>query len=450
MKGEEQVLRFAQDDRRYDQEDRRYDVLVIGGGPAGIAAAARGAECGRRVLLLDEGAETGGQIWRRRAGTHARGTARAWFTRLEASGASVIRGASVVDVQLRPAGGFTVTAERASGVLLVEAGALVVATGARERFLPFPGWTLPGVIGVGAAQALLKSGASFRGKRVVIAGSGPLLLPVASALRGDGASVRLVAEQAPSRAVARFAVGLVRHPGTLVQAARHRAGFIGTPYPLGTWVTSARGDESLEEVDITDGRETRTVACDLLCAAFGLVPNTEVARLLGCELTDGMVGVTAEQHTSVDGVYCAGEPTGIGGVEMSLAEGEIAGLCSAGRHTEARALFTRRDRLRAVAAAMNKAFALREELRSLARPDTIICRCEDVAFGTIDARWTMRQAKLYTRAGMGACQGRICGTALEFLHGWKADTTRLPVEPTLYSTLTAEPATCAPPAKHGA
>ena len=442
MKSQEQVLRFAQDDRA--------DVVVVGGGPAGIAAATRAAECGRGVLLLDEGADVGGQIWRRRAGSSTTGAARAWFTRLEASGATVIRGASVADVVRRADGTFAVTAECAAAPLLVDAKSIVLATGARERFLPFPGWTLPGVIGVGAAQALLKSGASFRGKRVVIAGSGPLLLPVAHALAADGASVRLVAEQARSRDVARFALGLFRHPATLVQAARLRAGFIRTPYAHGTWVTAARGDGHVEEVDVTNGRETRTMACDVLCAAFGLVPNIEVARLLGCDLAGGTVWVNHEQRTSLDGVYCAGEPTGIGGVELSLTEGEIAGLSSAGRHADAGALLPRRGRLRRHAAAMDRAFALREELRTLASPTTIICRCEDVTLAAINANWTMRQAKLYTRAGMGACQGRICGTALEFLHGWEADTTRLPVEPTLYSTLTAEPATSAPPAHHGA
>ena len=454
MERKEQVLRSAQNDRHgvpvRSAQDDKYDVIVIGAGPAGIAAATRAAECGRGVLLLDEGADVGGQIWRRRAGASARGTARAWLTRLESSGVTVIRGASVVDVVRLADGGFAATAERAAGTLQIRAEAIVLATGARERFLPFPGWTLPGVIGVGAAQALLKSGASFRGKRVVIAGSGPLLLPVAHALAADGASVRLVAEQARSRDVARFALGLFRHPATLVQAARYRVGFVATPYAPGTWVTMARGDEHVEEVDVTNGRETRTIECDVLCAAFGLVPNIELARLLGCDLAGGMVRVNHEQQTSQDGVYCAGEPTGIGGVELSLVEGEIAGVCSAGHHVDARSLLPRRERLRRDAAAMDRAFTPRPELRTLANADTIVCRCEDVTLGAINSRWSMRQAKLYTRAGMGACQGRICGAALTFLHGWPPDTVRLPVEPTLYSTLTAEPATSAPSANPGA
>jgi NADPH-dependent 2,4-dienoyl-CoA reductase/sulfur reductase-like enzyme len=322
--------------------------------------------------------------------------------------------------------------------MLVRASAIILATGARERFLPFPGWTLPGVIGVGAAQALLKSGVSFAGKRVVIAGSGPLLLPVASALEAAGAHVLLVAEQASRRSVAGFAMGLLKQPATLIQAARYRAGFLGTPYHFGQWVSAARGDGGVGEVDITDGASTRTIACDVLCAAFGLVPNTELAQLLGCELSEGVVTVDDRQQTSRARVFCAGEATGIGGMELAVVEGELAGLCATGGVADSR-LVARRNALRATAQRMERVFAPRAELRALARPDTIVCRCEDVPLGAIDRNWSMRQAKLYTRAGMGPCQGRVCGAALEFLYGWQADTVRLPAVPALVSTLIAKP-----------
>lgn len=423
------------------------DVVVIGAGPAGMAAAACAAESNRRVALLDENPEVGGQIWRHSTHGVTEPVAREWRARLTASGATMVRGASVVDVR----GGdreFEVTAERKGVPLLVHAHAVVIATGARERFLPFPGWTMPGVIGVGAAQALLKAGTSFAAKRVVIAGSGPLLLPVAASLRASGALVLLVAEQAAPRAVAGFAIGLLKRPATLLQAGRYRAAFRGTPYHLGEWVAAARGDGRVEEVDITNGSSTRTIACDVLCAAFGLVPNTELAQLLGCTLCAGAVAVDERQQTSRANVFCAGEPTGIGGVDLALVEGEIAGLCGAGR--DAHALVVRRNRLRATADAMERAFAPRAELRALATPDTIVCRCEDVQYGAIDRTWTMRQAKLYTRAGMGPCQGRVCGAALEFLYGWPADVVRLPAEPALFSTLIAESATISPSVNQGA
>ena len=414
------------------------DIVVIGAGPAGIAAATRAAESGRRVVLLDEGPEPGGQIWRHRSGHEPKGVASAWLALLDRSGAHVMRGAAVVDVSREgDASGFTILAERAEEACVVQANVLILATGARERFIPFPGWTLPGVIGVGAAQALHKTGVSFAGKRVVIAGSGPLLLPVAAALRADSAQVKLVAEQAPRQAVVRFALGLWRDPLRLVQAARFRAAFLGTRYKLGTWITAARGDARVQEVDVTDGVTVQTIPCDVLCAAVGLVPNVELARLLGCVIAGGSVRVSEWQATSVPGVLCAGEPTGIGGMELSIAEGEIAGLCAGGREADALSLSGRRARLRLAADAMERAFAPRSELRGLATPETIVCRCEDVPLAAIDPAWSLRKAKLYSRAGMGACQGRTCGPALEFLYGWPADTTRVPCEPALYSTFGA-------------
>jgi NADPH-dependent 2,4-dienoyl-CoA reductase/sulfur reductase-like enzyme len=428
---------------RRDTEALIADVAVVGAGPAGIAAATRIAETGRRVVLLDESPAVGGQIWRHRPGTPPPRAARAWVSRLERSGATVLPGTPVVDVCATGAGEFLVTAERGTTPLLVHASSLVLATGARERFLPFPGWTLPGVLGVGAAQALLKSGLSFADKRVVIAGSGPLLLPVAAALAANGARVLLVAEQAPSRAVAEFAAGLWRRPRALLEAARYRARFLRTPYRPGTWVTSAEGTGQLERVTLTDGRRTRTIACDVLCSAHGLVPNTELARLIGCAIVDGAVSVDARQQTSVPRVYCVGETTGIGGVDLALVEGEIAGLHVTARDAAARRLLRRRSALRGIARSMERAFAPRPELRAVATPETIVCRCEDVPLGALSPDWTPRQAKLYTRAGMGPCQGRVCGTALDFLFGWPADAVRVPSEPALLSTLLADAADAA-------
>jgi D-hydroxyproline dehydrogenase subunit alpha len=421
------------------------DVAIIGAGPAGIAAAARLAESGRRVVLIDESPAVGGQIWRHRPGKRPSGAAARWFSRLERSGATIQCGTSVVDLHVaKKSGRFVVGAEQGGAPLIVHAGSLVLATGARERFLPFSGWTLPGVVGVGGAQALLKSGLPVAGKRVVIAGSGPLLLPVADALSRAGARVLLVAEQAPTSAVASFAVGLWRRPATLLQAMRHRAAFLRTPYRTGTWVTSAHGDGRLEEVTLTDGVRQRTIACDMLCVGYGLLPNTQLPRLLGCHVDGGATVVDEHQQTSILGVYAVGEATGVGGVDLALVEGELAALAIVGDEPAAEALVRRRTALASTAAAMERAFAPRAELRSVATPHTVVCRCEDTALGAVDARWSVRQAKLYTRAGMGPCQGRICGPALEFIFGWPADSVRVPAQPALVSTLLAEEAEPAP------
>jgi NADPH-dependent 2,4-dienoyl-CoA reductase/sulfur reductase-like enzyme len=223
--------------------------------------------------------------------------------------------------------------------------------------------------------------------------------------------------------------GLWRQPHLLLQAARYRAGFAGTPYRTGHWVVEARGTDSVRAVVITDGRRTREIACDVLCTGYGLVPNTELARLLGCIVTESGVAVDDALVTSLPGVYSAGEPTGIGGVEIALLEGEIAGLQAAGHAALTAPFRARRRRLSEHSARMARAFALRDELRALPTPETIVCRCENVPFGALDPRWSPRQAKLATRLGMGPCQGRVCGAALGVVLGWPADSVRPPLEP---------------------
>ena len=406
------------------------DVAVVGAGPAGIAAATVAAEAGKRVILIDEGAHAGGQIWRHRPG-NVPPRARAWLERLERSAVRRIPGASV----FAAAPGFEVSAESDAGTIAVAAPQVVLATGARELFLPFPGWTLPNVLGVGAAQALVKSGLSFEGKRVVLAGSGPLLLAVASTLAHAGADVAFVAEQASRAAVMRFGLGLWRAPGMVREAVGYRRGFAGSPYRFGTWVVEARGEDRVREAVLTDGRKTRSMRCDYLCSGFGLVPATELARHLGCRTQGGAVVVDESQRASVEGVFCAGEPTGIGGVEKALVEGEIAGWAAAGNPRRASALLPDRRRAAARARRMESAFSLRPELRNLARADTIVCRCEDVSRAEFDPGWSSREAKLCARAGMGPCQGRVCGPALRYLFGWESDSVRVPISPVSVGSL---------------
>jgi len=175
--------------------------------------------------------------------------------------------------------------------------------------------------------------------------------------------------------------------------------------------------------------KNEVIECDYLACGFHLVPNTELASLLGCDLTDGLVDVDEFQLTSRENVYCAGEPTGIGGVESSLIEGAIAGHAAAGNRKEARALFQKRDRTRHFGEQLNKAFALRNELRHLSDPQTVVCRCEDVQYEKLAAFGDWRTAKLQTRCGMGPCQGRVCGAAVEFIFGWKPGPVRPPIFP---------------------
>jgi len=401
--------------------DRDYDVVVVGAGPAGLAAACRAAECGRRVAMLDDNPQPGGQIWR-----GAAKQATPWVRAAERRGVEWIAGARVFDAP-EPQ---RLAVETFDGECRLGYGSLILATGARERFLPFPGWTLPNVTGAGGLQALAKSGMPLAGKRAIVAGSGPLLLAVASYLRAQRVDVRLAAEQAPQSALLRFGLRLAGHPRKLWQALALRAGLIGVPYITSCWPVSAQGREKLESVTLRRaGGRMWTEACDYLACGFGLIPNVELAVLLGCRLSGTGVAVDEHQQTSVAGVYSAGEATGIGGLELSLVEGEIAGYAAGGRRDRARPLFAARESHRRFAAALERAFALRAELRDLPQASTLVCRCEDVTMERVRACSNWREAKLHTRCGMGPCQGRICGGAVEFLLGWQVESVRPPVLP---------------------
>jgi len=416
------------------------EVAVVGGGPAGIAAACRAAEAGADAMLLDEAPAPGGQIHRHLPGREAPAAARAWLARLSQSGARVLPRAAVFDAA-REVSGWRLAAQTPEKTVVVSARAVVLATGSRELFLPFPGWTLPGVFGAGGAQALWKSGASLAGRTAVVGGSGPLLLPVAASLARAGARVVCVAEQAGLRDLARFAGELLRSPARIRDAARYRRAFAPAPYRAGAWIAEARGRERLEGVVVEDARGGRTeLACDLAAVGWGLAPNVELARLLGCAVAREGVVVDARQQTAVEGVFCAGEACGVAGVEAAIAEGQIAGAAAAGRLDDAwdlRALTRARASARRFASGLRRAFRLRPELARLARPDTIVCRCEDVPLEPLRACAGARQAKLAARAGMGPCQGRVCGPALSFLFGWDSDTVRTPIQPVPLEALAA-------------
>lgn len=412
----------------------RYDIVVVGGGPAGMAAAVSAAAGGMSVLLVDDNPGLGGQIWRGEEDHPVTAEARLWREQLQGRGVEVLRGARVFDVS-EPG---VILAESWNGLHQVRYWRLILATGARERFLPFPGWTLPNVMGAGGLQALVKSGLPIRGKRVVVAGSGPLLPAVAAYLRQQGAEIVLIAEQASWTRLARFATTLLRLPGKVAQSLVLWRQLAGVPYRTNCWPVAAEGDERLESVTLCRGARRWRVPCDYLACGFHLLPNVELAALLGCELLRGCVAVDDMQGTSVDGIFCAGEPTGIGGVELSVVEGQIAGYAAAGMHGQAHRRFGVRRKFRRFARAMERAFALRPELRDIAA-ETVLCRCEDVTIGSTRNHRSWREAKLHTRCGMGPCQGRICGGAAAFLFDWETAAVRPPVFPVQVAHLAAAP-----------
>ncbi|MGZ4789426.1 MAG: FAD-dependent oxidoreductase [Terriglobales bacterium] len=414
----------------------RFDVLVVGGGPAGIAAAVRAAESGARVGIVDENVAPGGQIWRGgpSEGPHS-SEASSWFGQLKKSGVILLYGKRVFH---HPESGVLM-AEGLDDVWELSYQSLVLATGARERFLPFPGWTLPNVMGAGGLQALVKSGLPIQGKRVVVAGTGPLLLAVAAYLRKHGAEISLICEQASWKKLARFGMTLMSHPGKITQGLQLKRDIAGVRFKANSWIVAAHGQEALESVTVSHAGRTGVIECDYLACGFHLVPNTELAILLGCRTRNGYVQVNDFQQTTVERILCAGEPTGIGGVDLALIEGQIAGLAATGRTSEAQALFSKRERFRRFARLLDETFCLRSELRSLPSADTLICRCEDVSYSRLREHTSWRAAKLHTRCGMGPCQGRICGPATQFLFKWNPDSVRPPVFPARVEHLAAQP-----------
>ncbi len=414
------------------EKQQAFDTVVVGAGPAGIAAACETARDGRSVAILDGTPWLGGQIWRGEQIHSTSALAQRWLARLQQSGATILTQTTVVAAPADQ----VLLAETPHGALHIHWDNLVLAPGARELFVPFPGWTVPGVVGPGGLQAMAKTGWPVQGKRVVIAGSGPLLLAVAADLRKRGARVLLIAEQAPWRRLATFGLAVAPHPAKGIQGLGIGLHLIGVPYRCGWWPVQADGDDQVHTVTLTNGKKRRSLDCDVLACGFGLVPNLELPALMGCETETGFVRVNERQQTNQPNVYAAGEITAIGGVDRALVEGRIAGLCAADRFDEARRLLAQRGSWHRFAERLDRAFALRDALKSITTPETIVCRCEDVTRQQLEPYGDWRAAKLHTRCGMGSCQGRLCGSAVRMLYGWQPSSVRPPVFPVDIDTLT--------------
>ncbi|MEZ1316467.1 FAD/NAD(P)-binding oxidoreductase [Pseudomonas fluorescens] len=404
------------------------DLLIIGAGPAGMSAALAAAASGARIVLLDDNPLSGGQIWRGGPHAHLPEQARQLRERLAACGN--IRHHPGTRVVACP-GPKQLLVENADHGWLIDYDKLILCTGARELLLPFPGWTLPGVTGAGGLQALIKGGLPVRGERLVIAGSGPLLLASAATAKHNGARLLRIAEQASASSVAGFALQLPRWPGKLVQSLT----LFDRQYRTGTHVVAALGEEKLEGVRLRQQGKIIELACDRLACGFGLIPNTQLGQALGCELAGTALAVDAWQATTLADHYAAGECTGFGGSERALVEGAIAGHAAVGNSAAAEQLWPRRAHWQGFARALNGAFRLDPQLKALAHADTLVCRCEDVPYAAIAGHTDWRSAKLASRCGMGACQGRVCGGALQYLFDWQPSAPRPPFSPARIETL---------------
>ncbi|ADB35551.1 FAD-dependent pyridine nucleotide-disulphide oxidoreductase [Kribbella flavida DSM 17836] len=427
-----------------------FEVVVVGAGPAGLTAALAAAETGVSVGLVDAGRAVGGQFHRqlptefaaRRPERLQHGWAR--FVQLRDRVARHHRITQLAETSVwaieEIEHGHRLWAQTGPadagrrGVRAVDGRALVLAPGAYDRVLPFKGWDLPGVYSAGAAQALAKGQRIAVGQRVVLAGTGPFLLPVAESLVGVGAEVAGMFEANSARTIAR---GWSSDPlvarGKIGEAAGY-AGLLARHRirPRTGWtVVAAHGDRRVEAVTVAkldhDWRPIRgteqQLEADAVCVGFGFTAQLELAVSTRCELTAGPDGgpavrVDEHQQTSTPGVFAAGELTGIGGADLAAAEGRVAGAAAARFVTGSEAVLSQAHeevaKGKRFAAALAAAHPVRPGWVEWSDDETLICRCEEVSRGELRRAAADRELlpgrslKLSSRVGLGMCQGRIC------------------------------------------
>ena len=448
------------------------DVLIVGAGPAGIAAANRAAASGLKVLMVDENARVGGQI-SRLPFQPAPGDKASPLERLH-DGVEFRNNT----VCLGFVGPLTVALERFGQAAVVQAKAVLVATGSTERVYPIPGWTKPGVMTAGAGQTFLKGSRVLPYQRVVVAGTGPLLLAAASQLVQAGVQVAAVVEAAlPGPSQWRSFVKITNGRSILAEGIEYigRLVFGRVPIIPGSAVAEILGDSQVTGVRIrrvgrdwsfrTKGRD-RVIDCDAVLFSQGFSSSVDLVAQAGAqvvwnELMQSWEPVRdADFLTTVDGLYTAGDCAGIGGSKIAALEGEVAGDAIAAKLTRgtlgARRLQAHRGalrRLRSFREGMDEVFRVGDGVHTWPEPSTVVCRCQETTAGDIDralsaGTCTSHGVKLWTRAGMGICQGRTCSHVIDALMQGKlpsdaparqAPRPRFPIRPASTRVLAALP-----------
>jgi len=419
-----------------------HNVVIIGAGPAGLSASLAAAAAGAPVLLIDSNPRLGGQYWRMSADDfqdqHNQhfdlDTGLLLINAVKARKEIEVWSGAQIWSATNKDGKNTLRVIYQGKERIVNTENLILCTGAYDRTLPFPGWDIPGVMTPGGVQSLLKGHGVLAGKRVVVAGSGPFLLPVAAGVVKAGGSVVALLEANKSRRwLTSFSV-LLENISKIKEAfyyiktiseAKVRARF-----GQAVIAAHAASNGELESVDIAKIdrnfriKKVQNIKCDVAAIGWGFTADTSLAGSLGCNQLvakdDGVVvWVDGEQQTSIPGVFAAGEITGIGGSDLSMAEGVIAGISAAkfvGCNVEVlKAHRKRRAKRQRFANALIRAYPIKPGWKSWLRDETIICRCEEVCLSDLKhsinelGATDSRTAKLLTRCGMGLCQGRICG-----------------------------------------
>lgn len=414
-----------------------HDLVIIGAGPAGLSAAVQGRALGLNVVVLDEQPAPGGQVWRALEARAARPGIPLWD---ESAGTTLIQAFRSTSIDYRPGmqvwqiePGFVVYASKAGTTERIRSRAVLLATGAQERPAPFPGWTLAGVMTVGAAQILLKTSGQIPTEPVLIAGSGPLILLYACQLLDAGGRIAGILDTTPPQnriaALPHLTKGLST-PRDLAKGLRWvwRLKRAGIPITRGVSQLRALGEGTVKAVQYRTAAGEKTLPANLLLVHEGVVPSIHMTLALGCRHAwreDQMCFVpqiNAWGESSVPNLFVAGDGTGISGVASACLKGELAAIGIAARlgRLDVDAANAKAANVRA---SLERALAIRPMLDALYRPrlevltpedDTIVCRCEEVTAGQVRAAAAVgiagpNQVKTFTRCGMGPCQGRQCG-----------------------------------------
>jgi NADPH-dependent 2,4-dienoyl-CoA reductase/sulfur reductase-like enzyme len=454
----------------------RYDVVVIGAGPAGLAATATAARAGLSTLLLDENAGPGGQVWRSISSTPVKSRAMLgddyWagepiVQAARASGAEIIHRATVWSLDRNLEIGVSI----GGGSTVVGARRVIIATGAQERPFPIPGWTLPGVMTAGAAQTMLKSSGLVPDGRTIIAGQGPLLwLLAAQILRLGGRIDRVLDTTVRSNYLTALPHALAFMTSSYFMKGLAMMREVRAKVPVMTGVTelAADGDGRLAAVSYVARGKHETMPADLLLLHQGVVPNVNLAMAAGVdhrwderELCWSPV-LDADGASSIEGIAIAGDGAGIGGAQAAIWRGRIAARSAiAALAPEAATKLEPVASLRAELARAERGRAFIDTLFQPARRfripagDTIVCRCEEITAQEILDSVAIgatgpNQLKAYRRTGMGPCQGRLCGlTVTELMAEARGKTPqeigyyrlRAPVKPITLSELASLPKT---------